>query len=281
VGLALCVSACETGPAEAPAPGILETLVGAGDIAKCGDDGDEATARLLDSISGTVFTAGDNAYSNGSAGEFADCYDPSWGRHKSRTRPSPGNHDYRTPGAAGYFAYFGANAGDPNRGYYSYELGVWHVLALNSNIDMSPHSPQLEWLTADLSASSMLCTVAYWHHPRFSSGTHGNDPSVADLWEVLYAAGVDVIINGHDHDYERFAPQTPAGDLDRSRGIRQFVVGTGGASLRDFDAIASHSEVRISRAFGVLKLTLRATAYEWEFVTDDGQVGDMGGSLCH
>jgi hypothetical protein len=257
-------------------------LVGAGDIAVCGSSGDEATALLLDGIAGTVFTAGDNVYDDGTAQEFADCYDPSWGRHLSRTWPSAGNHDYNTPGAAGYYAYYGAAAGDPTKGYYSYDLGAWHVVVINSNISVSVGSAQLQWLAADLAANPTTCTVAYWHHPRFSSGLHGNNSGMQALWQVLYDAGVDLILNGHDHNYERFAPQTPTGAADNQRGIREFVVGTGGVALRGFGTIRANSEVRSSSSHGVLKLSLHPTRYDWEFVPIAGaSFQDSGSRNCH
>ncbi|PYP43187.1 MAG: hypothetical protein DMD43_00070, partial [Gemmatimonadetes bacterium] len=189
-------------------PTASSVLVGAADIANCDSTGDEATANLLDGIFGFVFTAGDNAYDNGSADDFATCYQPSWGRHKPRTRPTPGAHDYMTSEAAGYFNYFGAQAGPPGEGYYSYNIGAWHVVALNSMIDISDSSAQLGWLRNDLAASSAPCTVAYFFHPRFSSGaTHGGTTLVQAAWQVLYDAGVELIVNGHEHNYERFAPQ--------------------------------------------------------------------------
>ncbi len=268
------------GPDGNPEPSA--TLVGAGDIAVCGESAHEETARVLDTIPGTVFTAGDNAYPDGTAQQFADCYDPTWGRHVARTRPSPGNHDYNTPGGTAYFAYFGANAGNPGEGYYSYDLGSWHVIALNSNIDVDTDSPQLQWLRGDLTAHPALCTVAYWHHPRFSSGQHGNDDAMQPVWEALYEAGVEVVLNGHDHDYERFAPQTPTGTPDAVAGIRAFVVGTGGRTLRNFAALAAHSDIRNSETYGVLKLTLRSTGYDWDFIpAGGGQFVDAGSGTCH
>ncbi len=257
------------------------TLVGAGDIADCGSDGDEATAALLDAIPGTVFTAGDNAYDSGTATEFATCYEPSWGRHKDRTRPTLGNHDVRTDDGGPYYDYFGASAGQRGRGYYSYDIGAWHAVALNSNTDVDAGSPQLQWLAADLAANPALCTVAYWHHPRFSSGDHGNDRSMGPMWDVLYAGGVDVVVNGHDHNYERFAPQSPAGTADPQRGIRQFVAGTGGRGLRSVGSPEANSEVRDDQAHGVLELTLFDTGYEWEFIPIDGQdFRDSGSAAC-
>ena len=257
-------------------------FVGAGDIAVCGGSGDERTADLLDAIDGTVFTTGDNAYPDGSASNFTDCYEPSWGRHKHRTRPTAGNHDYHTSGASAYFAYFGANAGEPGKGYYSFDLGDWHVIALNSAIAMSVGSAQEQWLRADLAASDKQCTIAYWHHPRFSSGDHGNDAAPGPLWEALYEAGAELVLVGHDHNYERFAPQTPSGDPDPQTGIRQIVVGTGGAGLRTMNAPVANSEVRNSDTHGALKLTLTSGSYQWEFVPVAGKgFTDQGSGVCH
>jgi hypothetical protein len=259
------------------------TLVGAGDIATCGSDGDEATANLLDSIpDATVFTVGDNAYGRGAADEYRDCYGPSWGRHKARTRPTPGNHEYITPGASDYYTYFGAQAGDSTKGYYSYDLGAWHVVALNSSAPMDTGSPQEKWLRADLAENRRSCTLAYWHEPRFSSGPHGNNANAQPIWAALYEAGADVVIGGHDHTYERFAPQTPAGAADSVRGIREFVVGTGGASHYGLGTRQPNSEIFDSATFGVLKLTLAASSYTWEFVpVPGGTFRDAGHGQCH
>jgi hypothetical protein len=266
-------------PAQAPA-----VLVGAGDIASCASEGDEATARTLDGVPGTVFTAGDNAYERGTDREFAECYHPSWGRHRARTRPTPGNHEYHTPGAAGYFRYFGAAAGEPGKGYYGYELGGWQVIALNSNCryigGCGPGSPQLEWLRRELAGHRAQCTVAYWHHPRFSSGLHGEAAEMGPIWEALHAAGADVVIAGHDHTYERFAPLDAAGRPD-PRGMRSFVVGTGGRSLYPFRSVAAGSEVRRNDTYGVLKLTLGVGRYEWEFLPVAGRTfRDRGSGDC-
>jgi len=210
-------------------------LVGAGDIADCSLTTDEATSRLLDKREGTVFTAGDNAYPSGTDEDFENCYEPTWGRHKARTYPTPGNHDYETANASGYFNYFGAAAGDPGEGYYSYDLGEWHVVALNSACDevggCEANSPMLRWLSKDLADNAKSCTVVYFHDPLFSSGSHGNVVRMKLTWEVLYEANVDVVLSSHDHHYERFAPQDPSGGADSVQGIRQFVVGTGGAAL--------------------------------------------------
>jgi len=257
-------------------------LVGAGDIADCGSTGDEATAALLDSIPGTVFTAGDNAYPDGSITDFA-CYDSSWGRHKARTRPSPGNHDYNTSGAAGYYAYFGSAAGPAGQGYYSYDLGAWHIVSLNSEVDVSTGSPQETWLRADLAASSKQCTLAYWHKPRFSSATrHGSDSTMQALWQALYDFHAEIVVVGHDHNYERFAPQTPAGVADPTTGIREFVAGTGGKGIEPGSNLIPNSEAFNDTTFGVLKLTLGAGTYAWQFIPIAGQTfTDSGSGTCH
>jgi hypothetical protein len=273
---------------DAPPPSS-PVLVGAGKVAHCSSSGDEATAKLLDNIPGTVFTAGDNAYNSGTAEEFKDCYDPTWGRHKARTRPTPGQHDYGTPGASGYFGYFGAAAGDPTKGYYSYNLGEWHIIALNSSCGnlvggCESTSPMVTWLKQDLAANPRACTLAYFNHPLFSSGRHGNQTQVRPIWDVLYAADADVVINSRDHDYERFAPQDPSGMADPARGIREFVVGTGGAGLYSFDLgiIKPNSEVRNDHTNGVLKLTLHPTSYDWQFVPVAGKTfTDSGTTSCH
>ena len=260
-------------------------LVGAGDIADCGLDGDSATATLVASIAGTVFTAGDNVYPAGSAGQFRDCYGPTWGRFLDRTRPAPGNHDHETRDLAGYLGYFGAAAAPAGKSWYSYELGTWHVVVLDSSCDAvggcGPNSDQGRWLTADLAGSRARCTLAIWHHPRFSSGEHGDDAAVAPFWRALYDAGADLIINGHDHDYERFAPQDPEGREDRTRGIREFVVGTGGAALRGFSSPAANSELRAAVVHGVIRLTLHRGSYEWAYLPTTPSFTDAGSSRCH
>jgi hypothetical protein len=246
-----------------------------------------ATADLIRNIPGTVITLGDNAYELGTSDEFSNCYDPTWGRFKNRTRPSPGNHDYATQNGAPYFAYFGAAAGDPTRGYYSYEVGTWHVVVINSNCDAiggcQAGSAQEQWLRADLAAHPAACTLAYWHHPRFSSGPHGSDTRSAAIWQALYDYHATVVLNGHDHDYERFAPQTPNGDLDRANGIREFVVGTGGRHFSAFGpARLPNSEVSRDGIYGVIKLTLYPASYHWEFIPIPGvNFHDAGDDRCH
>jgi len=274
-------------PAPKPADQTV-ILVGAGDIADCKDlTGAEATAKLLDKIPGTVFAAGDLAYPDGSKENF-ECYDKTWGRARSRTRPAPGNHEFHAAGATPYFEYFGAAAGDPKTGYYSYELGTWHIIALNSECKdvggCEAGSPQEKWLRADLAAHPVACTLAFWHKPLFSSGgAHGDDLEIQPLWQALYDANADVVVGGHDHDYERFAPQTPDAAPDPKRGIREFVVGTGGKNHRPFaEPPKPNSEVRDATAFGVLKLTLKAKGYDWQFIPEEGKTfTDSGSGTCH
>src|SRR5215208_193497 len=276
------------GPATGQAGGD-PVLVGAGDIGSCTNPGVAETASLVAQagIDATVATFGDHAYPKGTDANFAECYDPFWGQFKERTRPSPGNHEYETAGASGYFKYFGAAAGDPAKGYYSYDLGSWHVISLNSNCSQlvggcRPGSPQEQWLKADLAAHSNTCTLAYWHHPRFSSGIHGDQPSVAPFWDNLYQAGADVVLNGHDHDYERFAPLNASGQSDPAQGIREFIVGTGGAEFTEFNRIHPTSERQIAGVNGVLEMNLHPDGYDWQFVTaPNGRTADSGSASCH
>jgi hypothetical protein len=250
----------------APAP----TLVAAGDIASCRSSGDEATATLVAKLPGTVAILGDAVYERGTAAELRDCY--SWRRFRARTRAALGNHEYGTGSADAAIAYFRL----PRRGYYSYELGAWHVVVLNSNCGpaggCADGSPQQLWLTADLAAHPVACTLAYWHHPRFSSGLHGSDASVAPLWRTLSAAGADVVLAGHDHHYERFAP------ID---GIRSFVVGTGGRSHYPALRRLPRSVKLNDRTYGVLRLTLDDGRYDWRFLPVAGSsFADAGSSSC-
>jgi acid phosphatase type 7 len=260
-------------------------LVGAGDIAGCDTTDDEQTAKLLDNIAGTVFTLGDNAYNSGTAAQFANCYNPTWGRHKARTKPSVGNHEYLTSGASGYFGYFGSAAGDPKKGYYSYDRGTWHVVVLNSNcsqVACAAGSAQETWLRADLANHPNKCTLAYFHAPLYSSGQHGNSTYVRPFWKALYQANADLVLSGHDHSYERFAPQDPYGAFDSARGMREFVVGTGGKSHYPFGTIRPNSQVRNATTYGVLKLTLHASSYEWKFLPVAGKTfTDSGTTGCH
>ena len=262
------------------------TLVGAGDIAVCDSPGDSATARLLDDIGGTVFTLGDNAYEDGTLQEFRDCYGPTWGRHRDRTRPSVGNHEYHTADAAGYFAYFGARAGDPNRGWYAYNRGAWRIYVLNSNCGeiggCDSGSAQVAWLKADLAANEHSCVMAYWHHPRYSSSRHGNQAFTDGLWDALYAARAELVLAGHDHSYERFAPMNASGELDRARGLVSFVVGTGGRALYEFHDIRATSEARNASTWGVLRLRLSPDGWSSRFFPVAGKTfSDTASGDCH
>jgi hypothetical protein len=268
-------------------------LLAAGDVAKCGatfphGNTGEATARIIDANpTATVAMLGDGAYENGALTEYTSCYHQSWGRFKDRTKPATGNHEYRTAGAAGYFDYFGAAAGTPGQGYYSYDMGAWHIVALNSEVSMGNTSAQTTWLRADLAANPKACTLIYYHHPRFSSGLeHGNQVRSEFVWSAAYQANVDVILGAHDHNYERFAKQTPAAVADPVRGIREFVVGTGGYDLQGMGpVIQPNSEKWIALQAGVLKLELRDTSYRWWFIAADGTstgtVLDSGTTQCH
>jgi hypothetical protein len=274
-------------PQHAAKPEQIAVLVGAGDIADCKDlSGAEATAKILEETPGTVMAVGDLAYPNGTAENFK-CYDQTWGRVKARTRPAPGNHEFHSEGATPYFDYWGAVAGDPKTGYYSYELGAWHIIVLNSECEAvggcDAGSPQEKWLRADLASHPVACTLAYWHKPRFSTGgAHGDDLTVKPLWVALYDANADVVIGGHDHNYERFAPQTPDGVADPKRGIREFVVGSGGKNLRPFRDPEPNTEARDNTAFGVLKLTLKPHSYDWQFIPQTGKTfTDSGTGECH
>jgi acid phosphatase type 7 len=263
------------------------TVLAAGDIASCSSTGDEATAALLDARpNAVVHTLGDNVYESGTAAEFANCYDPSWGRHKGRTRPALGNHEYGVFRAGGYYGAFGAAAGEPPLGWYSYDLGSWHVVVLNSNceaVGCAFGGTQERWLREDLAAHPAGCTLAVWHHPRWSSGTtHGPTPAVAPLYLALYEAGVEILLSGHEHNYERFVPLNPAGQPDTAQGVRQFVVGTGGRSHYPFGPPAPGSEVRNDDTYGLIALTLRSNSYQWQFVPEAGKTfTDSGSYNCH
>jgi acid phosphatase type 7 len=252
-------------------------LVGAGDISECDNDNDELTAQLLDAVPGTVFTTGDNAYNSGTLDEFNNCYGPTWGRHKDRTKPTPGNHEYITDNASGYFQYFN-NIPE----YYAYDLGTWRIYALNSEIDISATSPQMTWLKSDLDTNPAQCVLAYWHQPRWSSGTHhGSDDDYQDLWQLLYQSGAELVLNGHEHNYERFAEMNAEGAV-ASPGLREIVVGTGGRDLYEFGSPLPASEVRDFSTYGVLKVTLRADGYDWEFIPIAGSTfTDSGSTNCH
>jgi len=269
-----------------PAWAADAVLVGAGDIAGCSSSGAPATASLVGSTAGTVFTLGDNVYNSGTAQEFSACYAPTWGRFKGRTRPAVGNHEFLTAAAAGYFNYFGAAAGPKGKGWYSYDAGGWHVAVLNSNcakVGCAKGSEQERWLRADLAAHGNQCTLAYWHHARFvSDAAHGDSPQVGPFWDALYQYGADLVLSAHAHVYERFAPQTPAGKSDPAHGIREIVVGTGGISHYSFTGFGPNSQASDSNTFGVLKLTLHPGSYDWRFMPQAGKTfSDSGHGTCH
>jgi hypothetical protein len=252
-------------------------LLAVGDIAYCGASADELVAQLAARLPGTIALLGDNAYPHGSPDDYTNCFDPTWGGFLDRIRPVPGNHEYETKEAASYFAYFGAGVGKLGEGWYSYDVAAWHVIALNSECDAiggcGRGSPQLAWLVADLAAHPTACTLAYWHHPRYSSGRHGDNSMTEALWQALAAAGADIVLEGHDHDYERMAP------ID---GIRSFVVGTGGRSLYAWPGSPGPStEVRNNDTYGLLQLTLGAADYAWKFIpVGDGTFTDAGSGTC-
>ena len=252
-------------------------FVGAGDISTCSNNNDELTAQLLDTIPGTVFTLGDNAYESGTLTEYTNCYDPTWGRHKARTKPIPGNHEYQTANAAGYFQYF-----NNVPAYYAYNLGSWRIYALNSEIVVSATGPQAIWLQNDLAANPNQCVLAYWHKPRWSSGaTHGSNAALQPLWQILYEANAELVLTGHEHNYERFAEMNTTGAAV-SEGLREFVVGTGGVNHYTFGTVLSASQIRNGSTFGVLKLTLHPNGYDWQFVPVAGSAfTDSGSANCH
>ncbi len=265
----------------------VETILAAGDIASCNSGGDEATANLLDARpNALVVTLGDNVTDNGTAAEFANCYDPTWGRHKGRTRPALGDREYGVFRAGGYYGAFGSAAGDPPLGWYSYDLGTWHIIVMNSNCEVvgcATGGSQEVWLRQDMGAHPRLCTLAIWHHPRWTSGTtHGPTPAVAPLYQALHDAGVDVLLSAHERNYERFPPLDPAGNFDPARGVRQFVVGTGGRSHQPFGPPLFGSQVRNDNTFGLLAITLRPNTYDWQFVPEAGKTfTDAGSGTCH
>jgi 3',5'-cyclic AMP phosphodiesterase CpdA len=285
IGIAAVLAACGGGGG-LPEPAV--TLVAAGDIAQCSgkppaQSAAARTAALVAQQDAVVLTLGDNAYEDGTPDEFANCFDPTWGAFKYRIRPAIGNHDARTPGVAGYFGYFGSAAGPAPLGYYSFDHGGWHIVVLNSEIDVSATSEQYRWLTADLAASKARCTIAVSHRPRFNSGAdYGSLPEMGPVFDALYQAGVELLLSGHEHVYERFAPQKGDGTSAATRGVRQFVVGTGGHVLNQFGATARNSDFRFNADWGVLRLTLGANEYSWQFLSVGGGAPlDAGSGSCH
>ncbi len=285
IGVALAVAAaCSDGPRtpSGPSPPPIgpvpetATVIAVGDIGECGSPAVGQTARLAEAIDGPLLLAGDLAYSHGSMRNFIECFDPEWGANRRRWRPVPGNHEYETPSAAGYFQYFGEAAGV---GYYAFRAGPWLVLMLNSNIDVRAGSAQYEFARAELASHRVECAMAVWHHPLFSSGPNGPNAFMRDLWSLLHREGVDVVVAAHDHLYERYGKQDADGRSDAA-GIRQFIVGTGGARLYGFQRMAANSQARVA-AHGVLRLTLQRSAYDWAFLDVAGAIADAGGDRCH
>ena len=261
-------------------------LLGLGDIASCWSSGDEATARLLDTTPGVIGIVGDTEQNNATAPEFKGCYDATWGRHNARTRPAVGDHEYRVADATGYFDYFGSRAGPRLKGWYSYDLGNWHIVVLNSNCELiggcGPGSEQYEWLQQDLHQNAGDCVGAYVHHPRWSAGAlHGDQTRVAPFWDLLYEYSAEFVYGGNDHTYQRFAPQTPAGLVDRDKGLRQFVLGTGGTQHYPLTAPKPNTEVQHTGTFGVMRFTLHANSYDWRFLPQAGRsFTDSGSTDC-
>ena len=276
-------------------------MIGAGDIGMCDSRGDDSTAAIVDSVlkadsaagvEDVVFTLGDHAYESGTTREFALCWGGSWGdtakRIMKKVRPAVGNHEYVSSGAAPYFKYFGARAGDPQKGYYAYDLGEWRVIVLNSEIPVNTHfsledrTAQEDWLRAEFKANPKKCAVAYIHRPLFTSGGHGAQRGMHPLYSILFAGGVELVLSGHDHSYERFAPMNPAGMIDTIGGMTQIVVGTGGTGLRGLTTpLARNSAYSIQGHHGVLKLTLGAGAWRSAFIDTGGRVWDRSGGTCH
>jgi len=288
-----------TASAELVAEAGASVLIAVGDIASCESSGDEQTAVIVDSllradsaanVKDAVAALGDQAYPSGSWRDFTQCWGSSWGDTTKlimkRIRPVPGNHEHETDFSSPYYRYFGERAGPTGLGYYSYDLGEWHIIALNSEIARNErYSPaqrkaQEDWLRADLAKNTKKCTLAYWHHPRFASSYHGNDPTVTSFWTILEEANADVIVAGHEHVYERFGPQTSAGVADTVKGIVSFVVGTGGGELRGFNNPAPNSRRRIEGHFGILKLTLGKEAFQWAFIDTRRRIWDPGSGKC-
>jgi alkaline phosphatase len=275
--------------ASAGTPGTAgdEVLIAVGDVGRCDATGDDLTGALAASLPGTVAILGDTAYESGSAAELEQCFGGSWGVVEDRIRyAAMGNHDVKTDDGAPLKAYLGDAVSRDGRTWFSDDLGAWHVVVLDSNCGFlqaacGSESNQVRWLREDLAASGASCTIALWHHPRFSSGYHGNSGSVGAFWDALHDAGAELVLNGHEHDYERFEPQDPDGIADPSGGITEIVAGTGGGDLKPFERKAPNSLVRIADAYGVLELTLRTSGWSYRFLATDGRVLDQGDGTCH
>jgi hypothetical protein len=275
--------------AETQSP-VYPSLLIAGDIADCTKAKPETTFayqtgqlikdQLLHEPHALVLSLGDNVYKDGTESEFLSCYDKTWGEFKASTYPSPGNHEYHTAAGADYYRYFADAAVKNSTGYYSFNVQNWHVISLNSNLKAAEHAEQMRWLLEDLKKNATTCTFAFWHHPVFSSGQHGNDPQMLDVLKVLYQAHVQFVLNGHDHNYERFQKMSPDGQLDLNHGFTEFVVGTGGAHLRPIQIRKNHSAVFDSENYGVLKINLSDQHYRWKFISVNGSLQDAGESDC-
>ncbi len=290
LGALFLIALIALAPANSTPPRQNAVLLAAGDIADCSSNGAALTAQLIEQLRGTVAAIGDTAYPRGSASDFARCYAPTWGLFRSRTRPAVGNHEYMTPEASAYFEYFGRRA-VPYHGYYSFELGGWHIIALNSTCDevggCGPGSAQLRWLDSDLARHRSRCTLAYWHTALFSSGPHGaKEPEAAlamkPIWLRLMRARADIVLSAHDHLYQRFAPLNSSGLVDRKNGIQEFVVGTGGGPFYHGAKSTLGSRTLITDRFGVLRLLLNEGGYRWQFLEAPvGNVLDSGNGTCH
>jgi acid phosphatase type 7 len=268
-------------PASPFAPsGETVRVLAVADVGMCTERASvEATAALVDRLPGELLLAGDLAYMQGTIQNFTECFDPAWGKFRNRWRPVPGNHEYETAGAAGYRQYFGDTAGPVGRTYYAFRTGDWLVIMIDSSDAVRAGSAQYEFVRTTLAATPAPCTMAVWHHPLFTSGPNGPQPFMRDMWRLLYDNHADVIIAGHDHLYERFGKQDVDGRSD-VRGLRQFIVGTGGARLYDFQRQEANSQARV-RAHGVLQLTLAPNGYQWAFLDTAGTTRDTGADGCH
>lgn len=289
-GALAAVETAHAGKAKAPAKSL--TVYAAGDIADCRkapplETMAAQTAALINAglakdNKALVLTLGDNTYPVGHPEEFSECYDATWGQFKARTLPSPGNHDYSMPLALGYYNYFDELAGPERRGYYRKSMGNWQLFSLNSNLDGQSMQEQLSWLKTELKQSKATCTLAYWHHPVYSSGGHGDNKNMLEAWRILALAKAELVLTSHNHDYERLVPLNAKGEPDERNGMRSFVVGTGGAKLTPMYFPKITSEIRDNNTHGVLKLQLHANSYDWEFLPVPGQTfSDKGHGVCH